>query len=377
MQISKRDDIQLEAFNQASRFRRRTLAISMRVGKTLIGIKLIHKKIKENVDSKILIVAPKLSIFDSWKEDIDKFNYDFLHKNIEYATYASLNKLELSKYDLIILDEVHSLTPNQSNSTLFNTNTRLDKYTGEILGLTGTPPKSKSSIKYRLLSKFCPIVYRYDTEEAITNKILNDYRIIVHLIPLSDKKDVHIKRGKWDFWTSERKSYESLTKKIEQLQDSTKGKQWANLSRMKALQTFKSKEVYAKKLFDQIEEKCLLFTNTKEQAKSMCSHYYFSGNDSNKVNLEMFKFDLIDKLACVLQLSEGQTIPGLKSSIIMHSYGNENKFSQRFARCLSLSQEEISTIHVLCYENTVDEIWVKNSMDKLDQSKIQYKKFNL
>lgn len=374
MQNEIREKIQDEAVAAILLEKKCSIGVSMRVGKTLIGLRVIDERIKLHSGAfKVLVVAPKVSIFDSWKEDIDKFHYKHLSDNIDYTTYLSFKKQDLDSYDMIVFDEAHSIRAGHSDK-MFNSG--ISKYGGRqyILGLTGTLPKKKSQIR-GYFDYWMPIVYEYETEDAITDSILNDYRIVVHMIPLSEAKDIHVKTGKWDFWTSEKKSYETYSKKLDEAQG--KDKQWAAITRMKQLQTFKSKEVYAKKLFDQLEEKSLLFANTKQQAQSMCDYHYFSGNPNNKTNLEMFKAGIVDKMSCVLQLSEGVTIPGLKSCIIMHAYGNEHKFSQRFARCLSLTTDEMSNIHVLCYEGTQDEIWVKRSFEKLDQSKIQYKRFKL
>ncbi len=40
---------------------------------------------------------------------------------------------------------------------------------------------------------------------------------------------------------------------------------------------------------------------------------------------------------------------------------------------LRLNPDDVATIHILCYKNTVDEFWVKSALQDFDQSKIQYK----
>ena len=94
-------------------------------------------------------------------------------------------------------------------------------------------------------------------------------------------------------------------------------------------------------------------------------------------NLRLFKEDKIDKLSCVLQLSEGVNIPNLKQGIIMHAYGNERKSAQRIGRLLRLNPKEKAVVHILCYVNTVDEKWVKSALDGLDQTKIEWKNYNV
>jgi superfamily II DNA or RNA helicase len=151
-----------------------------------------------------------------------------------------------------------------------------------------------------------------------------------------------------------------------------KQEQIASIMRMKALMGFKTKEVYAKNLFDEIEDKCILFCNTQEQANNMCDHSYHSNNPDSEENLQNFKKGNINKLSCVLQLNEGVNIPNLKQGIIMHAYGNERKSAQRLGRLLRLNPHEKATIHILCYEDTVDETWVIQALEQYDNSKINW-----
>jgi hypothetical protein len=54
----------------------------------------------------------------------------------------------------------------------------------------------------------------------------------------------------------------------------------------------------------------------------------------------------------------------------MHSYGNEKRASQKIGRALRLNPDDQSRIHVLCYENTVDEKWVESALEGFNQKKI-------
>ena len=91
----------------------------------------------------------------------------------------------------------------------------------------------------------------------------------------------------------------------------------------------------------------------------------------------MFKSGQINKLSCVLQLSEGINIPELRQCIILHAYGNERKASQRIGRCLRLAVDETAVIHILCYMDTIDEKWVTEALSGFVQSKIEWKDFNI
>jgi superfamily II DNA or RNA helicase len=289
-----------------------------------------------------------------------------LLENVTFTTYLSLNKHHPGEYDCIYFDEVHSLLDSHK--------TFLDNYSGMVLGLTGTPPKHKSSEKGKLVQEFCPVVYTFKADDAIESGIINDYQIIVHEIKLDTAKNYRVKTKNNDFMSSELQNYGYWSNRI----DTTPGATHiVRVMRMKAMMEYASKEKYAKALLDSITSKCIVFANTQDQADRLCTHSYHSSNPDSETNLQDFKAGDITKLSCVLQLNEGVNIPGLKQGIILHAYGNERKSSQRIGRLLRLNPDDKAIIHILCYIGTVDEKWVKESLEDFDQSKIVWKSYVL
>jgi superfamily II DNA or RNA helicase len=339
------------------------LDVSMGVGKTLICLNYLYQSAFQK---DILVVAPKRSIRQTWLDECTKHGLPQLQSLLNFTTYISLKKIDLSKYGLIILDECHNLLESHSAN--------LNKYTGPIIGLSGTPPKRDVSVKGKLVAKYCPMKFKFKTDDAVDNGILNNYRVIVHVLDLDTKNN--ILRGKGGYMTSEQSSYLYWTRAIEEANPG-KDVQMKRILRMRALMTYPSKEKYASQLLKYIQDKVILFANTKDQANKLCSHSYISGNKKSEVNLNLFKEGKITKLSCVLQLSEGVNIPNLKQGIIMHAYGNERKSAQRLGRLLRLKPDETGIIHILCYDNTVDVTWVKSALESYDQSKIKWVKKNL
>ena len=365
--MSKREEIQQEALDMAIANKRCGLGISMGVGKTLIGLRYIDYYQQANKKLRVLVVAPKISIFDSWVSDAAKFNIDIDYA--EFTTYLSLHKKNPSHYDVVVLDECHSLL---ISHTVF-----LAQFTGRILGLTGTPPRHHQSEKGKMVHQFCPILYKYITDDAVSDDILNDYRIIVHTMPISNINSlpVNMKDGK-QFYTSERKSYDYWTKRIASAQ-SKKQEQISSVMRMRVLMDFRTKETYVKKLLGDIEDKCIVFCNTLDQADRICKNSYHSNNPDSEQNLQDFNNGDLSELSCVLQLNEGINIPELRAGIIMHAYGNERKSSQRIGRLLRLNPTETAYVHILCYKDTVDERWVAEALRDLDPRKIKYFDVNI
>ncbi len=361
--MKDKNQIQEEALDAVGDLRRAGLNISMGVGKTRIGLE--HMRRQYSDVKKFLVVCPKTKIFKSWSDEAEKFDLEYLMEHITFCTYLSLPKQDYD-YDYIYLDECHSLKKNH-NKWLYGYLLQ----GGRILGLTGTYPVHKSSEKGKMCNFYCPKVYEYSPDEAIEDNILNDYQIYVHEINLNKKKTI-VKNGvHGEFLTSEINDYEYWTNALENAK-SASDEQRIAIQRMKLLQAFKTKEHYARLLLNQQTEKTILFVNTTEQADNLCTHSVHSNNSKSDENLEMFKTGKITKLTAVEQLSEGVNIPELKYGIIMHSYGNNRKAAQKIGRLLRLNPNDKSTIHILCYVDTVDKIWVTEALKSFDQSKIEW-----
>jgi superfamily II DNA or RNA helicase len=361
-----RDNIQEQALQVTVGKSRCGLGLATGVGKTLVG--LLHMEDNSTPLMNVLVVAPKTAIINEWKAQAHKFNKEKLLENITFTTYLSLHKLDPNDYDLVYLDECHSLL---NSHRVF-----LENYKGGILGLTGTPPKRKGTEKSDLVDEFCPIVYTYVTDDAVDAKILNDYKIIVHQLKLGTAKNVKVATKGANFMTTEQANYAYWTNRI-QTSNGGKSLQMARIMRMKALMEYPTKEHYAKLLAGDITSKCIIFANTQEQADRLCNHSYHSNNQQSESNLEMFKAGRISKLSCVLQLSEGVNIPNLKQGIILHAYGNERKSAQRIGRLLRLNPDDTAIVHILCYMDTIDEKWVTEALEGYDQNKVMWKDYNV
>lgn len=363
--MTKRDQVQDEGLEIAKALRNCGLGISMGVGKTIIGLRYLQYFWDQHSWTKALIVAPKVSIFETWKDEAVKFGIDEAMMNsVTFTTYLSLHKHNPSDYQIVVLDECHSL--------LYGHEVFLGAYTGRVLGLTGTPPRWANSEKGEMVAKHCPIKYKYITKDAVDDEILNDYIILVHLLSLntSDNLKQKTKKGQ-TFYTSEMKSYAYWTQRYAAA-TSKKEEQIVSIMRMRAMMDFRTKEIYAKRLLKDIEDKCLVFANTQEQAERICKYAIHSNNPDAEELLQKFKDGEIDEASCVLQLNEGINIQGLRAGIILHAYGNERKAAQRIGRLLRLNPKDKATVHVLCYKGTIDERWVAEALRDFDVSKIKY-----
>jgi superfamily II DNA or RNA helicase len=361
-----KDEIQDKALEILKPIKRGGLGITMGGGKTRIGL----RDLDENCPAltRALVVAPKKSVQTEWKDEAEKIERTELLDNIVFSTYLSLTKHNPADYDVVYLDECHSL--------LDSHRAFLGVFNGRIVGLTGTPPRYANSEKGKMVQEFCPILWDYVTDTAVEDGVLNDYRIIVHEIELDYRPNFKVETKTGGFMTSEVKNYAYWCNRVDS-GTTPKSLQIARIMRMKALQNFQTKEKYTRRLADSIDSKCIIFANTQDQADRLCDHSYHSNNSESEDNLQDFKNGVITELSAVHQLSEGVNVPDLRQGIIMHSYGNERKASQRLGRLLRLNPDDVATAHILCYMNTADEDWVKEALKDYDNSKITWKNFNI
>lgn len=356
-----KNEIQQKALDSLIKFKNGTVSLSVGVGKTLVGLK--HMDLHYTDSSFFLVVAPQKVIIQSWKDEAKKFNLDYLLDRITFTTYLSLNKQNLY-YDAVYFDEAHRLSENHEEW--------LNSYKGLKIGLTGTPPTFLHSKRGRLFYTHIPVRYEYITDDAVSDHVLNNYEIIVHKLELNNAKTFKTGKHPKTWLTSEQLSYDYWTNRVEKAKGN-KEKQISGIMRMKQLMSFPSKEKYAKSLLNKMTEKTILFANTQEQADNFEIASYHSNNLNSEKNLQDFKSDKITKLACVLQLNEGVNIPNLRSGIMLHCYsGSSNKGKQRFGRLLRLNPKDKCTLHILVYQNTIDEIWTKQVLSYFNQDKIKW-----
>jgi len=184
----------------------------------------------------------------------------------------------------------------------------------------------------------------------------------MHPLKLNIANTISTKKGKI---TSEQKTYEMWNNIVEK-----SNSEMSRILRMKAIQSFQTKIIYAKKLLNMQEDKTVVFTESAAQADQLCLNSYHSKNKRSEENLLAFNKGEITKLSTVKQLQEGINFVGLKTTIITHAYANQYALQQKLGRLLRLNPNETAILHILYYEGTIDEQWCKQSLKHLDPKKI-------
>jgi superfamily II DNA or RNA helicase len=351
------------------------IALTMGLGKTLIGLRdmarlLAGGTLPEQTPGKpFLVAAPTQAILDSWPQEARKFGLAHLLDCIEFTTYRSLGKaLAADTYQKLYLDECHALKDSHEPGLKAHAAKKRS-----ILGLTGTPPAQANSEKGRLVATYCPILVDYTTDEAVLAGLLNDYHLVVHCLPLRSVRDyVLTTKSGSQFTTSERENYHYWSKRLANADQDPLPVETLRILRMQALMNYPGKGHYMRYLASQQTEKVLLFTCNQQQAEEQAAHTYHSKNKHSQANLDKFNAGNIPRLACVAQLSEGISIPNLRVGIIWHAFGNERKAAQRIGRLLRLNPDQTATVHILMYQDTIDEHWVRQALEAFDPAKISY-----
>lgn len=365
----RRQALQDQVLDQLQGRRLVGVALTMGLGKTLVGLRDMAR---QPAGQPLLVAAPTQAILDSWPQEARKFGLTRLLDQITFTTYRSLSKtLAAGSFHKLYLDECHALKESHAPGLQAHVARQ-----GHILGLTGTPPVQERSEKGQLVATYCPILVDYTTDEAVLAGLLNDYRLVVHRLPLRPVRDyVYTTSTGQTYTTSERASYQYWTSRLARAEaggTELLPVETLRILRMRALMDYPTKGHYMRHLARQQTQKVLLFTCTQQQAEQQSPHTYHSGNKDSQRNLTLFNTGQIPCLACVQQLSEGISLPDLRVGIIWHAFGNERQAAQRIGRLLRLNPEQTATVHLLAYQDTVDETWVAQALAAFDPAKIRY-----
>lgn len=332
--------------------------VAPRVGKS----KIVCDAIKASKCKKILITVPYNSIIESWNNELQKWKVPKKFK-ITIINQRSLHLEDPSKYELLICDEVHMLSENQIESV---------KNFSRVFGLSGSiSDKTEKLLKKELNLK---IFLTYSIEDAIRDSIIADYEI--KLIPVMlDDNEKYLTAGTKDkpFLTTEYKQYQYLTSQFEKFKRLSWNNSKLNVVKMSAankranlIYNAKSKIAIAKELID-TQDRALIFTARTEVADSFSDSYHSKSPDDT---LDKFFEGTINKLSVCEMTNMGITFPNLKTGIFHQMKSSEENAIQKVMRMCNMEDDEIATIYITYFANTVDEEWTRKALSGLNPDKI-------
>lgn len=354
-----------------------TVALSVGLGKSVLAIDRFTETWQNKKNFKGLFTGAREIYSVNFKNELKKFEKDFLEKNLTFICNRSLkNHLDI-KYDIIVIDEVHK-EPDMTTSFLKE---YLEKYPNtEVLGLTGTP-LSPNGYAGEEQYKYIPISYRKKLDDAISEDMLNDYNlnVIFHKMN-SEDKNVESGRGKAKFKQTELAKYIYLEKSYNKMLSRTKGRfnkfPWEIMNLKLFFKGMKTKSQLTKRLIENVLDykKLLIYAGTIEQCENLPYPVYHS--KLTKTKKEKTYEDYIKGKFTVMSnvgmLKESVTIPDLDTALITSVDASANDLNQKVGRICRLNPEDHANMYLLCAKGTIEEKWLEKSIKLLDFTKITY-----
>lgn len=193
-----------------------TVSADTGVGKCKIGIDCI----KEGRFKNILITSPRTNLKENWQKELDKWGQGWLFGDTHTITIANIQtcykwtEKELQQFDLIILDEIHTIATPEYGLIM----EIADRLEISRIGLTATLDTEKNEEKQKMYDKYCPVVYKYHT--AAKDGLINKRKYKVVQYSLSNKHMSIIKTPKKLFKQGEKDRYEYLDSLMKTCRDS-------------------------------------------------------------------------------------------------------------------------------------------------------------
>lgn len=346
-----RNELQEHVAENLSRAPTGVLLWTMRLGKTLGCIKAIKKRKPKS----ILWITPEADNKVQIKNEFVKWQAKRYASKLIITTTAGIHKHSFSEFDLVVYDEIQSIT-----NRIYSVIKTIEYNT--IWGLTGTYPQGdeKKEMLKDLGLSIENIVHEVTLDQAVNLNILNDYEIIVHRLFLDDKNKYIEAGGKNKKWmTTEWKHYQYLNKLRLQFlyQQNQKMHNIYALNIKRFFDSCKTAIDYSKSL---IIPNTLIYTQTKKCAEKF-DYYYHSSEDTGYQN---FIDGNIISLAVVGKASVGTTFPHLNNIIIQQCDRNRNGSSeQRLGRGM-IKKNKKTTIHIHCFMGTINEGRVNEFVSK-------------
>lgn len=337
-------------------------------GKSIMAIKVIEKIREEHPDYNILIVAPKIVILETvWLKELTKFGfgpnqvgvyYGYAHEfsKITLTTIASIPRLDMRIFDVIIADEIH----NMMSPSLIKLLKHDFKYK---LGLSASI-KHIDQRHWKLLAYFHYNIYEYGMREAIKEGIINKFFFHMVGIKITDQ-DV---RDKYDQVDAELKQLLQSYGGFERIMRLPK----TNPGKTKVLSLFTQRNDlvnnYAKKInivskiiVDNIDKKVLLFSQYNKitrgiywSLKEVVPRTEIIDTHVREVKRQQFLKEFEEGQYNILLSSrifeEGYNLPKIDCAIFLSSNSTSRQMIQRLGRILRKKDKPSDAYYIYCID---------------------------
>lgn len=325
-------------------------------GKTKVALDLMQMRfptIEYTIDTKILVVIPRLVLIDNWKDEFKKWGYERYLRYVEFVTYVSLPK-KAGSWDMVIFDEVHHLSARCREA--------LESFTirnSVMLSATvGRDMKKELKVLFPDL-----YVYKVSTKQAIQEEILPDPR--VYLIPLtldnihpnyeiiknkSQKAELvipyaqkfnyaKVKNRRIVIKCTQRQYYDDMSAMIAWYKKKMFNEVFKNLFLRKSGDRLKwlseQKSSFVRQLLDQLDgQRTLTFCNGIPQTEELGKYCINSKNKASEENLHKFNEGKVDHITACNMLDEGMNLVNCRVGVYAVLNSSERMIKQKLGRLL-------------------------------------------
>lgn len=349
-------------------------------GKSRVAIEFINEK---GIKGNILIVVPRLILFDNWKDEFVKWGYKDILKQVTFTTYISLAKHCDTHYDLVIFDECHHLSERAREAVDY-----IDSEYNILLSATVKKPLKKE-IKLLFPGIEC---YKVSLKEAIDENILPDPKI--YLVPLQlDNKNINqffligpkkiknpieipfssrfqAKRDKthaYKVMCTQAQYYEEMSSMVDfykrqyfRTNNQIIYFKWQKAAKDRLIWLSGLKNDVTKKILSTLKDKrTLTFCNGIEQTEILGKYCINSKNDNSAEYLDKFNKKKINHITSCSMLNEGCNLMECQVGIFVSINSSETMVIQRVGRILRHSEP---IIFIIYYKNTREEELVQDML---------------
>ena len=352
------------------------LELSTGYGKTKYALEYINKYSPKN----ILVVIPRLVLINNWKEEINKWGFNYLLDKITFSTYVSLHKHADKQWDFVCYDEAHHLSERcQLIDNLISTKFRV------FLSAT-----LKKNFKWWLIKTYPKVKFiTVSLKEAIDNEVLPDPKIF--LIPLIldnyNSTEILVKKNKKstltiDCFYKDRWKYMKLyncnikcTPQQYYTEISNDIEYWKKQSMFKKAFEFKwlkccndrlkwlanQKITIVKTILKQLKDyRVLTFCSSIEHTELLGKYCVNSKNKSSIDNLRLFNEGRVKHITSVAMLDEGCNLAQCKVGLFAMLNSSDRMIFQRLGRIL---RHKEPVIVIPYYKNTREEEIVSKMLE--------------
>lgn len=349
-------------------------------GKSRVAIEFINEK---GLKGDILIVVPRLILFDNWKDEFVKWGYEDTLKQVTFTTYISIAKHADKHYDLVIYDECHHLSERAREAVDY-----IDSEYNILLSAT-----VKKSLKKEIKILFPGIeCYKISLKEAIEEDILPDPK--VYLVPLQlDNKTIdqffligpkkvknptivpfssrfQAKRDKthaYKVMCTQAQYYEEMSSMVDfykrqyfRTNNQIIYFRWQKAAKDRLIWLSGLKNDVTKKILSTLKDKrTLTFCNGIEQTEILGKYCINSKNDSSSKYLDKFNKGKINHITSCNMLNEGCNLINCQVGIFVSINSSEIMTTQKNGRLLRHSEP---IIFIIYYKDTREEELVQDML---------------